>query len=567
MQKQRGFRRIGLSLFCLGAFLSLSGAVGAATFTVLNTDDSGADSLRAAITAANAVAGPHTIQFNIPGAGPHVIGVLSQLPDLVQTMTIDGYSQPGSSPNTNPFNLGLNTVLRIALDGTAAGLVTGLRLAAPDIEIRGLAMYGFGEGLIRIEQPRAVIAGNFLGTNLAGTGDPDGLEGGGVDISLGGDDSVIGGNDAADRNVISGFVNGIYHRGPKATIRNNLIGTDLTGNTAIPNFDGILCQAVDQIIEIDLNLISGNTDTGVLVLTAGTGFCRLTRNYIGTNVDSTLPLGNLLGIHVGPGAHEIGGPLGNIIGGNQDAGILITAGDGARLINNGIGTQPNVGSPNLGNGGPGIRVQTSTNIQIGDTHLETNVLRFNGGSAIEIDSNSTGIRVGHSTIFENGGLAIDLNQDGVTPNDPGDGDGGANFGQNFPEIVGVEVTGGQTTVSLELDGAVAGTYRIQLHSSLACDPSGFGEGAFSRVTEDVVTDASGDASFSILINGDLTGEVLTATATDPDGNTSEFSRCALVLGPASPPVVEVPSLGAFGLWMLAACLALAGLLQLTNRPG
>ena len=563
MQKQRGLRRIGLSLFCLGAFLSLSGAAGAATFTVLNTNDSGADSLRAAITAANAAAGPHTIEFNIPGAGPHVIAVLSSLPDLVQTVTINGYSQPGSSPNTNPFNLGLNTVLQIGIDGSAAGLITGLRLAAPDIVIRGLAMYGFGEGSIRIEQPRAVIAGNFLGTNLAGTADPDGIDAGGVDLFFGSDDSVIGGNDDADRNVISGFVNGIFHRGPKATIRNNLIGTDLTGNTAIPNFDGILCQAGNEITEIDLNLISGNVDAGLIVLSSGTSFCRLTRNYIGTNADTTLPLGNGNGIEMGPGPHEIGDGSGggNVIGGNQAAGVTIVAGSGIRLLGNNIGVSF-LGS-NVGNGGPGITIQASTDIQIGGGPGESNLLYNNGGPGIAIDANSTGIRVDRSTFAENGGLAIDLNQDGVTNNDPGDADGGANQGQNFPKIVGVDVAAGRTLVSMELDGSVPGTYRIQLYSNSACDPSGFGEGEVHRESADVIADANGDAAFTIPIAGDLTGSWLTATATDPNGNTSEFSLCSLVRRPA----VEVPGLGAFGLWMLAACLALAGLLQLTNRPG
>lgn len=569
MQKRRELRRFRLPLFCLGTFLSLVGAAQGATFTVLNTNDSGADSLRAAITAANAAAGPHTITFNIPGAGPHVIPVLSPLPDLVQTMTVNGYSQPGSSANSNPVNLGLTTVLRIGLDGSAAGPADGLTLAAPDIAIRGLAIFGFAAAQIRVEQPRAVIAGNFLGTNIAGTADADGATSGlGVAIGgpaiPGGDDSVIGGTDVADRNLISGLGQGISIEGRVVTVRYNLIGTDLTGNAAIPNEDGIACQADDEVIEIDRNLVSGNNNVGILATSQGTGFCRLVRNYVGTNADGFLRLGNFIGIQVGPGSHVIGLPTvdlgtgGNLVGGNEDAGILISGAEGVRLGTNFIGAQPFVGSPDLGNGGPGIRVQASTNIQIGDFHPGSHTIRLNDGPGIEIAADSSRVSINNSTISDNGGLAIDLNADGITSNDLGDADSGANQGQNFPEITNVEIAGGVTTVSMELDGALSGTYRIWLYSNLSCDPSGYGEGEILRETVEVVADANGDASFATVIAAELTNEFISVIATNPNGDSSEFSTC----GPSRIPVVEVPGLGSLGMLLLAAFLAVAGLFKL-----
>jgi hypothetical protein len=567
MRVRRVLRQVGLCLFCSGAFLGLSGAAGAATFTVLNTNDGGADSLRAAITAANGAAGPHTINFNIPGAGPHVIGVLSALPVLVQTMTIDGYSQPGSSPNTNGFTQGLDTVLRIALDGSASGNADGLTLRAPDIAIRGLAIYGFSAH-IRVERPRAVIAGNFIGTNIAGTADADGAIGGtGVYVGgpavNGGDGSVIGGAAEADRNLISGFVFAISIQDHEAAIRYNLVGTDFSGTVAITNETGIHCEADNEVIEVDRNLVSGSINGGGIV-TAGSqatpGFCRVTGNYVGVNVDATLPLGNYTGIGVGSGPHEIGGPVGNVVGGNEDAGIVI-GGNGARLINNAIGTRMD-GGTDLGNGGAGILVRVSADVQIGGaSELETNVIGFNGGPAILVTAPSTRITVGHSTFLENGGLPIDLNEDGVTLNDPGDIDGGANQGQNHPEIVSTDVEGGQTTVAMALDSALAGTYQIRLYSSATCDPSGFGVGGVTLVTEDVVADANGDASFEVVVAGDLAGESVSATATDPNGNTSELSRCVLVLGP---PIAEVPSLGSLGMLVLAAFLAVVGLAKISN---
>src|SRR5690349_762556 len=71
---------------------------GAGPFTVTNTNDTGAGSLRQAIIDANTMGGG-TINFNIPGAGVHTITPLTVLPTIAQTVTIDGYTQTGSSMN------------------------------------------------------------------------------------------------------------------------------------------------------------------------------------------------------------------------------------------------------------------------------------------------------------------------------------------------------------------------------------------------------------------------------------------------------------------------------------
>src|SRR5439155_20729254 len=89
-------------------------------FTVTNTSDSGTGSLRQAITDANSMGGG-TINFNIPGSGVHTISPLTVLPTITQTVTIDGYSQPGSSPNTNPPAMGINAAILIELSGVNSG--------------------------------------------------------------------------------------------------------------------------------------------------------------------------------------------------------------------------------------------------------------------------------------------------------------------------------------------------------------------------------------------------------------------------------------------------------------
>src|SRR5437016_5283227 len=89
------------------------------TFTVLNTDDSGPGSLRQAITDANATpnaGGADQIHFNISGAGVHTISPASALPAITDPVVINGYTQPGASPNT--LNIGDNAVVLIELNGT-----------------------------------------------------------------------------------------------------------------------------------------------------------------------------------------------------------------------------------------------------------------------------------------------------------------------------------------------------------------------------------------------------------------------------------------------------------------
>ena len=96
-------------------------AAAAATFTVTTIADSGAGSLRQAILDANANFGDDDIAFSIPGSGVHTIVLASALPAITHPVTIDGYTQPGSSPNSNPPGQDNNAVLMIEIDGTAAG--------------------------------------------------------------------------------------------------------------------------------------------------------------------------------------------------------------------------------------------------------------------------------------------------------------------------------------------------------------------------------------------------------------------------------------------------------------
>ena len=124
-----------------------------------------------------------------------------------------------------------------------------------------------------------------------------------------------------------------------------------------------------------------------------------------------------------------------------------------------------------------------------------------------------------------------LETEGVDPNDPGDGDTGANGLQNYPVLSGANST--NNTVSGDLNSTGLTTFRVEIFRNSDCDPTTFGEGEAFVAFVDVITDGSGDASFIAPIPGAgvSSGEIFTATATDPANNTSEFSQCVAANDP------------------------------------
>lgn len=132
----------------------------ASTFTVTNTNDAGAGSLRQAILNANASAGTDLIDFNIPGTGPHTIQPNSALPTITDPVVIDGTTEPDFAGT--PI---------IELDGTNAGEVDGLVITAGNSTVRGLVINRFLEanGIFLQTNGGNVIEGNFIGTDVTGT--------------------------------------------------------------------------------------------------------------------------------------------------------------------------------------------------------------------------------------------------------------------------------------------------------------------------------------------------------------------------------------------------------------
>src|SRR6185295_15901946 len=156
------------------AALLVTASAPAATYTVTSTADSGAGSLREAITSANGNPGADTINFNIVGSGVHTIAPATPLPNISDAVTINGYSQPGASANTNAPNQGSNAVILIEIDGQNLGFgQNGLLVVAPST-IRGLAINRVFQSAIAVGvgSTGSAIAENFLGTDPTGSSLP-----------------------------------------------------------------------------------------------------------------------------------------------------------------------------------------------------------------------------------------------------------------------------------------------------------------------------------------------------------------------------------------------------------
>ncbi len=351
-----------------------------------------------------------------------------------------------------------------------------------------------------------IVQGNFIGVDVSGTRPLGNLDQG---ITVASGNVLIGGDTPGAGNVISASGgSGIYLSGgtevfsAEIVIQGNFIGVDVTGTVALgngartdwpqENRAGIQISNQDARVIVGGvspgagNLISGNGGDGISIYNRPSGTL-VQGNLIGTDITGTSPLGNgFAGIHVWSAwlAWDL---IDNMIG----------------------GTEPGAGNTIAFNGTEGVFLE--------------------GGKRTTILSNA---------IFANGTLGIDLGPgwwlapDGVTPNDPGDEDGGPRVGsndlQNFPLLTAVRIAGG-TTVEGVLDSLPDRSYRLEFFSSQTPDASGYGEGQVFLGSVDVTTDGSGQAPFIVTLPSVVPfGHFVTATATSPEGATSEFSQAFVV---------------------------------------
>jgi len=192
-----------------------------------------------------------------------------------------------------------------------------------------------------------------------------------------------------------------------------------------------------------------------------------------------------------------------------------------------IGTQSDGASP-LGNGSNGVFLNFVGGNTVGGTAGGAgNTIAFNGGDGVLVVT-GTANAISSNAVFSNTGLGINLESDGPTPNDACDNDSGGNNRQNFPVITSANSSGGSTTIQGTLDSTPDTTFRIEFFSNSACDGAGLSEGQNFIGSATVTTNGNCSVSFTInLPVGVASGSFITATAIDPNANTSEFARCFL----------------------------------------
>jgi hypothetical protein len=399
-----------------------------------------------------------------------------------------------------------------------------------------------------------VVEGNYIGTDVSGT-KALGNVNDGVLIDASATSNTVGGSASGALNLISGNCQiGVQISDPGTNsnvVQGDYIGTDITGKLALGNATtGVFLNGQASLNLIgtngdgvsdpaERNIISGNGSGGVVLMDSGTNSNIIAGNYIGTDVTGIVALGNGtfnapagIALFSGPQSTRIGAQLGdsdtvgegNLISGNAGDGIYITgSGTNGTVVNgNLIGTDV-AGTHNLGNAHNGIYILSGAQSSVVGSPGLGNTIAFNGQAGVLVtDAGSTGNSIRANSIFSNGGLGIDLGANGVQF-DHGGSTVGPNNLQNYP-VITAATAGSTTTVSGSLNAVASTAYTLDFYANPDHDISYYGPGTTYLGSTTVTTDANGNATFSVTLSTmTSTGQWITATATDPNGNTSEFS--------------------------------------------
>lgn len=381
-----------------------------------------------------------------------------------------------------------------------------------------------------------VVQGNLIGLNAGGTAALPNVWSG-VQVNLGAGANVIGGFTTAERNIISGnTLQGVVINGAGTTgnfVRGNYVGTNAAGTAAIANvtagvdiFGGAAANVIGGVETGAGNVISGNSSRGVAISGTGTVANMCTGNLIGLNASGTAALANAgAGIAIFSAAQDnvIGAAAGgrNFIAGNGNSGLRISGAgtNGTRILGNSMGVTP--AGTVVANNGDGVEVFAGAlNTAVGGSAPGSgNLIRGNTRDGVGVFDAATVVAIEGNSISGNGGEGIDLGGNGVTANDTGDGDTGPNGLQNFPVLTSAVLGAGGTAIAGTLNTAAGIAVRMDFYASVTGD-----EGQFYLGSRTGTTDASGNLTISTLLPARVpAGYLLTATATGPGYNTSEFS--------------------------------------------
>lgn len=447
-----------------------------------------------------------------------------------ESITLDGTTQTAFSGDTNsdgaeivlfggdPYFNADDCVVR-GMDNSRIN-INGSRALVADNTAVGITVYGG--------------AGSLIQRNTGGT-----LQ---IDRS---NDNVVVGNTFLRVRVLGWFdggqpATGNRIGGPASTDRNVIIGLGTWNSEGAPG--GFAVQLFDTEGTILQNNSIGTTSDG---LAQGHQATTSGVHIEGRNTNLTVRgnrIAGILGHGIGP--HYAGWLFGQAI-------YLTGSGDGLDIVGNTIGLDAN-GQPSLGslygiNAGTWF-TPSLLHLRIGGPNPgDGNTIAGHRLNGIIVGRQVQDARISGNAIYANEQIGIDLVTDlsayGVTPNDPGDADAGANGLQNFPVIQSASTTGASVHLAGTLQSEASALYRLEFFASPGCDASGNGEGQVYLGYALVTTDAVGNRDFDVTLSGAAApGSVLTATATrESTGATSEFSACRTLTGNVADvkePIVE-----------------------------
>jgi hypothetical protein len=508
--------------------------------------------------------------LTIAAGGSTVQGLaISHFDRAIHLTGIGGNTVAGNFLGTDPMgSFSEPNTYGVGIDDNGSDMIGGTSPAARNL-LSGNFSYGV---FISLGSDSDQVLGNYIGTDATGLhalGNFYGV------LLLDGHNTAIGSPAPGGGNLISGnvgygvflgenFSNGQTPDG--SMIQGNLIGTDATGEAALGNgFNGMLINAGGNLLigggaAGAGNVVSGNGSDGIDIFSSAVNPL-IQGNFVGTDASGSSALPNFgSGLVVATNGATVGGtaaPAGNVISGNSQSGVSLEGSDNL-VEGNAIGSDSS-GTIALGNGGDGVTVSgfPAANNSIGGTSAGAgNIIAFNGLAGVSVlDPSGTGSDVGNAIlsnqIYGNGALGIDLGGDGVTPNHTGGLITGPNGFQNFPVLSSAASTSTQITISGTLNAAANTTYTIKFFSNASADPSGFGQGQVLLGSVTATTDSSGNTSFTATFPVGVTvGQFISATATDPSGNTSEFSQDITVTA-----ALAVPRLAATNLASIDQALA------------
>ena len=498
---------------------------GAATFTVTTTNDAGSGSLRQAMLDANAAAGADTIVFAIAGTGPHVIAPVTPLPIITGPVTIDGFTQPGASPNT--LVVGNNAVVRVEITG-AVGANN-----ASDVVLRGLAIWvASGGDIVRFEGGSSgvtmtgnIVEGCFIGFAADGATVP-GASLRGVTILRTGGGQVggfrIGGGLPAQRNLISSASSALIDIGglnlPGTVVQGNYLNTTRAGTAAVgfTSAVGIRTQSpltIGGLAPGERNVIGRGSDG---IATASASGIVIRGNYIGVGADGVTPLGlGFEGILVGNVTRNAVID-GNVIGNTPD-GIHVSGDASATITGNYIGVGADGVTP-AGNTSNGILIREDGPLNLGNL-----IGGSTPGAGNVIAYSVRGITIGNANAIISRNRIFGHSQRGISHFILAN-----NNGAQTPVLTSVTRSGSSTTVAGTLVGPAGVQHRLEFFGNAVCGPDGTGQGEVFLGDAVVTTAGATPQPFSAVVAATAL-PVITATAlglADPVAtSTSAFSTC------------------------------------------